>query len=166
MWYAVGVVAVVVAVATYLTWVATRVDRLHARAAAARAALDAQSLRRAAAAVEFGESRHLPEPQQAARAVLAAHAEAVREDLPARVEAENRLTKVLHHATEELNTETLTDVVESSRRLALARQVHSDRVRDARAMRRRRLVRLLGLARKHGAPEFFDIEDPALEAGR
>lgn len=162
MWYAVAVVAVVVAVATYLTWVATRVDRLHVRAGAARTALDAQSLRRAGAAVELAARYRLPEAEQAALAVFATHAEAVREDLPARVAAENRLTKILQQAAGEFEPGALADVVETSRRLALARQVHSDRVRDARAVRRRRLVRLLRLARKHGAPEFFDIEDPVL----
>ena len=48
----------------------TRVDRLHARAAAAYSALDAQSVRRAAAAAELGERRRRsPTLQAAARAV-------------------------------------------------------------------------------------------------
>ncbi len=51
---------VVVAIATYLTWVATRVDRLHARAGAAYSALDAHSMRRAAAAAGLGERFALP----------------------------------------------------------------------------------------------------------
>ena len=165
MWYVVSVVAVVVALATYLTWIATRVDRLHARAAAARVALDAQSTRRAAAAVELGEREDLQEAREAARAVLAAHTSADG-DLLARAEAENRLTKILRQAAEQFDADTLADVSETSRRLALARQVHSDRVRDARAMRRRRLVRWLRLSRRHTTPEFFDIEDPALEIAR
>ncbi|MCW2611535.1 MAG: hypothetical protein JWM15_2781, partial [Cryptosporangiaceae bacterium] len=37
-------------VAAYLTWTAGRVERLHDRCAAARASLDAQLVRRAAAA--------------------------------------------------------------------------------------------------------------------
>ena len=51
MWWVVGVVTVVALVATYLTWLAGRVDRLHARAGAASRALDAHLVRRAAAAV-------------------------------------------------------------------------------------------------------------------
>jgi len=53
-------------------------------------------------------------------------------------------------------------VAEASRRLALARQVHSDLVRDARAARRRPLVRMLRLTRRHPEPVFFDIDDPTL----
>jgi hypothetical protein len=157
----VSVVAVVVAVATYVTWVATRVDRLHARAAAARTALEAQSARRAAAAAELGERKGLAEAEDAAAAVRMA-ASGPDTDLPMRVEAENRLTKVLRSAMVEFDAETLTDVVETSRRLALARQVLSDRVRDARAIRRHWLVRVIPFARGHQAPQFFDIEDPAL----
>ena len=52
---------------------------------------------------------------------------------------------------------------DASRRLALARQVHSDLVRDAKAVRGRPLVRMLRLTRKHPEPAFFDIDDPTLE---
>jgi hypothetical protein len=55
------------------------------------------------------------------------------------------------------------DVIEASRRLALARQVHTDSVRDALAVRRRPLVRLLRLSRKHPQPHFFDIDSPELD---
>src|SRR5690606_7698912 len=75
MWVVVAVVALVAAVATYLTWIATRVDRLHARVAAARTALLASSRRRADAAAEFGEREGFTEAQTAAAAVLAASAE-------------------------------------------------------------------------------------------
>ena len=50
----------------------------------------------------------------------------------------------------------------ASRRLALARQVHTDLVRDARAVRRHPAVRLFRFARRHPLPSFFDIDDPAL----
>jgi hypothetical protein len=159
MWVAVTVVALVVLVATYLTWVATRVDRLHVRAAAARAALDIQSARRADAAAELGTREQLIDAQEAAHAVTTADAEH-------RAEAENRLTRALRVAAGKFDEPTLRDVSEASRRLALARQVHSDLVRDALAVRRRRVVRLLALARRHPRPEFFDIDDPALDGAR
>jgi hypothetical protein len=44
----------------------------------------------------------------------------------------------------------------------LARQVHTDLVRDALTARRRPLVRLLGMARRYPAPQYFDIVEPAL----
>ena len=145
MWVVVTVVAVVVLIATYVTWTAARVDRLHARAAAAFAALDAQSVRRAAAAIELGERAALPDVQTAAKAVLNAHPDD-------REAAENDLTHALRAAKPGDP-----HVDEANRKLVLARQVHTDLVRDALAVRDRRLVRLLGLSRKHPAPRFFDI---------
>ena len=53
-------------------------------------------------------------------------------------------------------------VIAASRRLALARQVHTDLVRDARSARGRLLVRLLRLGRRHPWPRYFDIDDPTL----
>jgi hypothetical protein len=149
MWVVVVVVAVVVLIATYVTWTASRVDRLHARAAAAFSALDAVSVRRAAAAVELGERSALPDIQTAGKAVLNAHPDD-------REAAENDLTHALRAAR-------LPDpeVKEANRKLVLARQVHTDLVRDALAVRDRRLVRLLGLTRRHPAPRFFDIDSPA-----
>ena len=156
MWVVVSVVVLVVAIATYVTWTATRVDRLHARAAAASAALDAQSVRRAAAAVELGEREGLGEAMDAAKAVLGAKADD-------RAVAENQLTRVLRLAAAKFEPDTMNGVAEASRRLALARQVHSDLVRDALAVRRRPLVRMLRMTRRHPEPTFFDIDDPALD---
>jgi hypothetical protein len=160
MWLVVAVVVVVVAVATYLTWVATRVDRLHARAAGAYSALDAQSMRRAAAASDLAERFSLAEIHTAAKSVLAASEDD-------RAVAENDLTARLRAGigtpARVLEGEEVELVVEASRRLGLARQVHTDRVRDARAVRRRPLVRLLGFARKYPIPSFFDIDDPTLD---
>jgi hypothetical protein len=153
MWVVVTVVVVVVVLATYLTFTATRVDRLHARAAAAYSALDAQSVRRAAAASTLGHQVGLADLQTAAKAVLAAHPDD-------RETAENDLTRALRAGIGD--GENGDAVREASRLLALARQVHTDVVRDALALRRRRLVRLLGLARRHAQPRFFDIDDPTL----
>ena len=151
MWVVVTVVVIVVLIATYVTWTASRVDRLHARAAAAFAALDAQSIRRAAAAIDLGERAGLPEVQTAAKAVLNAHPDD-------REAAENDLTHALRAAKP---VDPAVD--EANRKLVLARQVHTDLVRDALAVRDRRLVRMLGLTRRHPAPRFFDIDSPVPE---
>ncbi len=156
MWFVVTVVALVVAIATYVTWTAARVDRLHARALAAFSALDAQSIRRAAAAAELGEREGMAEAQGAARAVLAARPED-------RQTAENDLTRTLRLAVAKFDPGATAAVGEASRRLALARQVHTDLVRDAQAVRRRPLVRLLRLTRHHPDPTFFDIDEPTLD---
>ena len=127
MWWIVAVVAAVVLIATYVTWIAARLDRLHARAAAAHAALDAQLVRRAAAAAQLADTLGRGELRQVPVA------------------------------------EPLNGVVEASRRVALTRQVHNDSVRDALAVRRRPLVRLLRLSRRHPAPKYFDVDDPMLD---
>jgi hypothetical protein len=151
MWVVIAVVVVVVLIATYVTWTASRVDRLHARAAAAFAALDAQSVRRAAAAIELGDRAGLVDVQAAAKAVLASHPDD-------REAAENDLTHALRAAAP-----SDPDVDDANRKLVLARQVHTDLVRDALAVRERRLVRMLGLSRRHAAPRFFDIDSPTTE---
>jgi hypothetical protein len=157
MWWVVGVVTVVVLLATYVTWTAGRVDRLHARAAGAFAALDAALVRRAAAVVELGEATGDPHLPAVARAALAAPAQE-------RELAENDVTRALRAATAAAAPDGPVDaVVASSRRVALARQVHTDLVRDARAVRRLVLVRLLRFARSHPEPRFFDIDEPTLD---
>ena len=166
-----------VLVAVYALWVAGRIDRSHARAAAAQAALDAHLVRRAAAAVEAAEPLGDSQLRWAARVALEA-------DPDEREAAENDLTRVLRPlltASPELTPggpgaapaareaspggppmppTVTTELARASRRVALARQVHNDLVRDALSLRRRRLVRVLRLARKHPVPRYFDIDDP------
>ncbi|HCT75759.1 MAG TPA: hypothetical protein DGG94_00015 [Micromonosporaceae bacterium] len=156
MGWLVGVVAVVVLVASYLTWTAKRVDRLHARAASAGRALDAQLVRRAAtAAVLAEEGRGDSDLYAAARAALDARAED-------REAAENDLTHLLRKQSLDSNDARDVAVVAASRRVALARQVHTDFVRDALAVRSRPLVRALRMTRKHAKPAYFDIDDTTL----
>jgi hypothetical protein len=157
MGWIVGVVAVVVLVATFVTWTAARVDRLHARAAAAHAALDAQLVRRAAAAIELADRLSRVELRQAARAAL----EAAPED---RELAENDLTRELRQLPLDGSTP-MEAMISASRRVALTRQVHNDSVRDVLAVRRQPLVRLLRLSRRHSRPRYFDVDDPMLEPG-
>jgi hypothetical protein len=157
MWWVVAVVTVVVGVATYLTWTAARVDRLHDRVAAARTALDANLVRRARAGVTLPGSAGL---HVAARTALRARVDD-------REAAENDLTRYLRAAVlDTANDPALEEIIAMSRRLALARQVHNDVVRDALAVRRQMAVRLLRLARRHPAPVYFDVDDPTLEPVR
>ncbi len=166
-----------VLVGLYVAWVAGRIDRSHARAAAAQAALDAHLVRRAAAAVEAAEALGDGRLRWAGRVALEA-------DDEEREAAENDLTRVLRSVlsastgvpapagvrpaegsaaagADTAAPAVTTELTRASRRVALARQVHNDLVRDALALRRRRLVRLLRLARKHPVPTYFDIDDPA-----
>src|SRR5262245_45462945 len=122
MWWVVAVVAVVALVATYLTWTASRVDRLHRRAAAARTALDAQLDRRAEVASALGSSSLSSSLNATARAVLAARPDD-------REAVENDLTRQLREhvqGAEEPVDPALEELVAVSRRVALTRQVHND----------------------------------------
>ncbi|WP_117213561.1 hypothetical protein [Allorhizocola rhizosphaerae] len=157
MSWVVGVVAIVVAAASYVTWTATRVDRLHARATAAGRALDAQLVRRAATAAVLAEERGSTDLYGAARAAIDARPDD-------REAAENDLTRMLRKQELDLNDENNQAVIAASRRVALARQVHTDLVRDALAARSRPLVRLFRMTRRHPAPRYFDIDDPTLSS--
>ena len=169
MGWLVGFVAVVVAVATYLTWIAARVDRLHHRVAAAHSALDAQLVRRAAAAVTLAElDGSLGDRADGLRQTAIA---ALRSVNDGREVAENQLTRTLRglrgygpdSEADGPAGRALAEVVSASRRVELARQVHTDLVRETLAARRRPVVRMLGLDRRHRRPAYFDIEDPVLD---
>ncbi|MEU6022789.1 hypothetical protein ACGFIK_16170 [Micromonospora sp. NPDC048871] len=155
MWWVVGATVVVALVATYLIWTAGRVERLQARAELAARALDAHLLRRAAAAAVLAERRYGVELYAAARIALDAEPQE-------REAAENDLTRQLRAVQLDPADPDCEAVIAASRRLALARQVHTDLVRDARTARSRRLVRLFRMGRRHTWPRYFDIDDPTL----
>jgi hypothetical protein len=155
MWWLVGALVVVTVMSAYLVWTAARVDRLHARVTSAARALDAHLLRRATAAAVLAEERYAPELYAAARTALDAGPEE-------REAAENDLTRQLRATPLAGTGDSGRAVIAASRRLALARQVHTDLVRDALAARRRPVVRLFRMARRHEVPRYFDVDDPTL----
>ncbi|WBB69746.1 hypothetical protein [Micromonospora sp. WMMD812] len=157
MRWVVGAIVVVGLVSAYLIWTAGRVQRLHARAELAARALEAHLLRRAAAAAVLAERRYGVELYAAARIALDARPEE-------REAAENDLTRQLRSVQLDPAAPDCEAVIAASRRLALARQVHTDLVRDARTARGRPLVRLLRMGRGREWPRYFDIDDPTLTA--
>jgi hypothetical protein len=154
MWWVLGVVAFVL-LSAYLGWTAHRVERVHVRAQSAERALDAHLLRRAAAAAVVAEERDNVELYAAARLALDA-------DPDEREQAENDLTRQLRSAAPFGTGLAERQLLATSRRVVLARQVHTDHVRDALTNRHRPLVRVLGMSRRFPLPQYFDIEDPAL----
>jgi hypothetical protein len=160
----VTVVAVVVLFATWITWTATRLDRLHGRVEAARASLDAQLVRRAAAlqalvdrsVADLGEAK-----AGQLRAVVRASLDA---DLATREAAENDLSRALHSIPADLDADLLADLADAGRRVALARRFYNDAVRDTVSLRRGRLLRLLRLGGRRPLPAFFEIDDTAPSA--
>jgi hypothetical protein len=157
-----------VLVVGYLNWTASRLDRLHARVEGARAALDAQLLRRSSVCLELATSGLL-DPASSVLLAEAAH-EARAAEEPARQQAESDLTAALGAALpddatvemvreEQDGRELLGELEAAIRRVQLARRFHNDAVRATQAVRRRRLVRYLRLAGRAGRPSSFEADD-------
>jgi hypothetical protein len=155
MWWVVGVVVLAAIFSAYIGWTAQRVERLHSRARSAERALDAHLVRRAAAAAVVAEQSDRIELYAAARLALDA-------EPGDRESAENDLTRQLRAVDLNPSDAAVRALIGTSRRVVLARQVHTDLVRDALSARRRVLVRMLGLTRRHPRPEYFDIVEPIM----
>jgi hypothetical protein len=159
------VVALVVAVATYLTWLASRLDRLADRVEAARAGLVSQLVSRAEAARALADRSGLGELAGAAKLAQANYPRLLAgTELDSAVEdAENGLSRALRSplvaSTAGEASDALHALDSSAAKVALARQFHNDAVRDLRALRGRRLVRVLHLSGRRPVPEYFEIDD-------
>lgn len=156
----------VVLIALYVTWTAGRLDRMHARVDAAWAALDAQLVRRAAAARDL--LPHLPHGA-VRNALEAGSAAALIAGDEGRESVENALTKAVRAAVPLLgpgSLQALEELEAAAHRAVLARSFHNSAVAGCRALRRRRLPRLLRLAGHRAMPQFFDVEDTALPPQR
>ena len=136
--------SLVALVSAYLSWTAARVDGCTCGRQSAARALDAHLLRRAAAAAVLAErARTRVELYAAARIALDAAPDE-------REAAENDLTRQLRAVRlDPADPACRRRSIAASRRLALARQVHTDLVRDALSARDRPLVRLFRMARRH-----------------
>ncbi len=152
----------------YLSWTASRLDRLHHRVETARFALDAQLVRRSAVALELATSRLL---DPAAALLIAGAAHVAREaDGDKREPAESDLSAALRAAldqpgqVEELRAvcageALLAQLDGAAARVVMARRFHNDAVRASRAVRRKRHVRYLRLAGKAPEPASFECDD-------
>lgn len=159
MEYLVAAVVVAAVLAAYLGWLAGRLDRLHARCVAARAALDAQLVRRAAVAARLTEAAAADSPAGALHRVAAVALTTDPADLDQREAAENDLTRALRHALLDAPEPVRAEVATVSRRLAVARQLYNDAVRDTLALRTARIPRAFHLGARHPLPRYFDIDE-------
>ncbi|RSS80352.1 hypothetical protein [Streptomyces sp. WAC06614] len=164
VWVALGLGVVGV----YLSWTAGRLDRLHTRMDAARAALDAQLLRRASVVLEVATSGVL-DPASSIVLYEAAHAARQAEEEHREV-AESELSQALRAVFADADqVEALRDapggeqaadeLAEAVRRVPMARRFHNDAVRAARALRRHRKVRWFRLAGHAPFPLAFEMDD-------
>jgi hypothetical protein len=172
-------VAVLLLLGWYLSFSAARLDRLHHRVESSRAALDAQLVRRAAAAVEAAQmldpSSGLLLADAAAEALAAGESADPTVDDPiarplGREEWENELSRALHAAlddpehaarlrTEAIAADALDVLGQACERVQLARRFHNDAVAQAQRVRRKWVVRWAWLAGRARMPEMFEIDD-------
>jgi len=165
--------ALVALVAWYLTFIATRLDRLHARLEGAWSALDAQLVRRSSVAQQLVASGRL-DPASALLLADAAH-EAREVDPEGREQAESDLTAALRAAFAEsemvedlradpVGHELLAELAAAALRVQLARRFLNDVVRNARVVRRKRVVRYLRIAGHAPWPQTFEMSDTPPDA--
>lgn len=152
----------------YVSWRATRLDRLHVRVETARAALDAALVRRAAVSLELAASRLL-DPATSLVLATAAH-EARTADAERREFAESDLSKALRAVADQPGfremllargngTTLLEELDAAARKVAYARRFYNDAVATTRTARRRPMVRIIPLAGRAPLPDFFEIDD-------
>ena len=167
------VIVAVAIIGVYVSWTAGRLDRLHNRLEAARAALDAALVRRSAVALELAASGLL---DPATSLLLAAVAHDARLALNGPELPQSDLTRALRAVFGQpgfrasLNgvdgaEELLTELESAAHQVFLARKFYNDAVAATRDARRRPLVRLLRLSGGAPLPEFFEIEDSLVGTG-
>jgi hypothetical protein len=171
--YTIVVVAAVAIVGVYVSWRAGRLDRLHARLEAARAALDAALVRRSSVALELASSGLL---DPATSLLLAGAAHDARSAQTGQELPESDLTRALRAVfgqpgfraslgRTEGAEELLAELEGAAHQVFLARKFYNDAVAATRAARHRPLARLLRLAGGAPRPEFFEIEDSLVGTG-
>jgi hypothetical protein len=164
--------AVLLVLGWYLSYSASRLDRLHHRVESTRAALDAQLARRAAAALEVA---HVLDPATALLLTDAAtEALAAGEERQAPVavleEVENDLSRALRAAFADsddvralrgdpLAGESLDLLAQACLRVQLARRFHNDAVAQAQRVRRKPVVRWARLAGYADWPQMVEMDD-------
>lgn len=152
----------------YLSWTAGRLDRMHARVDGSRAVLDAEFLRRSAAALELATAGLVDPATSVLLADAASRARTVDDD--ARDQAESDLTAVLVAAFGDPDDvaaqraqpgadRALAELAAACRRAAHARRFHNSMARGAQRLRRKLLVRWLGLAGHAPWPETVELDD-------
>jgi hypothetical protein len=160
--------AVIVLLGVYVSWRATRIDRLHVRLETARAGLDAALVRRAAVALELAASRLL-DPATSLLLAAAAH-EARIADAENREFAESDLSRALRAVVDQPDFRAtladrrdgaalIEDLDAAVRKVAYARSFYNNAVTATRAARRKLLPRILPLSGHAPIPEFFEIDD-------
>jgi hypothetical protein len=149
----------------YLSFTATRLDRLHHRVESSWAALDSLLQRRAAIALEIAHS-NLADPGTSLILNQAAHI-AREAEISERSDAESGLTSALglllqesqQDATEAQLLRELTDLTE---RIRVAMKIHVEAVDRTKMVRRKFIVRFFRLAGSAPLPTIYPFEEDAI----
>jgi hypothetical protein len=174
MWtYVVLVVLAMVLWGFYISWRASRLDRLHNRLEAARTALDLAIVRRSSAAYELASSGLL---DPAASLLLVDAVRGARDAGRAERDlAESDLTQALRAVfgqpgfrkeLEDMDggAELIAEVEAAAQQVFIARKFYNDLAARTSDARRRPLARIFRLAGSAPQPRFFEMDD-ALPAG-
>jgi hypothetical protein len=178
------VVAIVLFLGVYVSWRAGRLDRMHTRLEAARAALEVTLVRRSSVVLELASSGFLDPATSLLLADAAleargdsepASAELSQLDLaPSRLAqtelAQSNLSRALRAAfaqpgvraslaSQDSATELLAGLEAAAHQVLVARKFYNTAVAVTREARHKPLVRVLRLAGKAGLPEFFEMDD-------
>lgn len=156
-----SILIVMLMIVWYLSFTATRLDRLHHRVETSWANLDAALKTRSALAVEIARS-NLTDPASSMLLLAAAHA-AIVADQSERSEAEEELSNLLLSLLEE---NALSDESEIFHELSLARDrlriaiaLHLEAVTRTQAQRRRPIVKIFRLAGRAPLPVKYPFEE-------
>jgi hypothetical protein len=146
------VVAVVLFLGVYVSWRAGRLDRMHTRLEAARAALDVTLVRRSSVVLELAASGFL-DPATSVLLAEAAHDARGGEAAFAQPGFRDSLDDV------EGAADLLAELEAAAHQVLVARKFYNTAVAVTRDARRKPLVRLLRLAGHAELPEFFEMDD-------
>jgi len=164
MKYAIAIL-VILLILWYLSFSATRLDRLHHRVETSWANLDSILQRRAALALEIGQ---LAEIDAASSLILTAEAHEAREaDIAERSDAESGLSGALRLLRDEsdiphLHRELFEELDRITERLRTAIAIHREAVQSTQNLRNRPIYRLFRLAGSAPLPVVYPFEDDAI----
>lgn len=167
-----ALLALAIVIGFYVSWRATRLDRLHARIDTALAVLDAALVRRCASVLEIASSGML-DPAASLLLIEAEQEARLARDHEQRELAESRLSQALRAVWGSVGQEADADgaggpavsgelyeeLQAAHSKVTIARLFYNETVNATISARRRLLVRLLRLAGSAPMPAFFEMDD-------
>lgn len=155
------ILLLMITIVWYLSFTATRLDRLHHRVETSWANLDAALRTRSALALEIARS-NIADPATSMLLLAAAHVAIVAEQAE-RAEAEEELSRLLLSLMEEDalddEDELFKELSRARERLRIAIALHLEAVTRTQAQRSRAIVRLCRLAGRAPLPVRYPFED-------